>query len=245
MGQLYDEDFYDLQRVRSRTSAQVMVPIFQELLEPESVLDVGCGIGAWSATWIAAGVSDLTGVDGDYVDRSALVIPPAQFRSWDLTRPLDLGRRFDLVQCLEVAEHLPANSAKTLVESLVRHSDLVVFSAAVPRQGGTHHVNEQWPSYWVSLFASVGFQVFDPFRARVWDDNRVEYWYRQNCILFAAKDHPITQRLDPPSGPIDVVHPYLFESWASAAAGVVKLRWAVSQTRLGTTLRSIRNRFGA
>lgn len=242
MVQLYDEDFYDLQRVRSRTSAQVMVPIFQELLEPESVLDVGCGIGAWSSTWISAGVTDLVGVDGDYVNRSALLIPPAQFQSWDLTRPLDLDRRFDLVQCLEVAEHLPASSATTLVDSLVRHSELVVFSAAIPRQGGTCHVNEQWPSYWVKHFANVGFQVFDPFRALVWDDERVEYWYRQNCILFAAKDHPITQRLSVPSGPLDVVHPFLFESWASATSGVMKLRQTLGQSRIGGALRAVRKR---
>jgi SAM-dependent methyltransferase len=242
MSQPYDGDFYDLQRNRSGASARIVVPIVKEIVGPKSVLDIGCGIGAWSKVWIDSGVADLVGVDGDYVTKMALEIPQENFVSWDLTKPLDLERGFDLVQCLEVAEHLPERSADTLIETLTRHASVIFFSAAVPNQTGTHHVNEQWPSYWAEKFNRVGFDTFDPIRSRIWHLSDVRYWYRQNCLLFVKHGSPLAEQLTPPSGPIDIVHPALFENWATATAGFMKVRQAVAKTWVGEVVRRTRRR---
>ena len=79
---------------------------------PRSVLDVGCGPGMWLAEWLRMGVREIAGVDGDYVPRSALAIPPDAFRAVDISQPFDLGRGFKLVVCLEVAEHVPEAHAE-------------------------------------------------------------------------------------------------------------------------------------
>jgi SAM-dependent methyltransferase len=112
-----------------------------------SVVDFGCGSGVWLAAWQRLVVDDVIGVDGEQA-RSSLKISAERFLAADLRKPIRLGRRFDLAQSLEVAEHLPPQSASVFVETLTTHAPLILFSAAVPGQGGEHHVNEQPPEYW-------------------------------------------------------------------------------------------------
>jgi SAM-dependent methyltransferase len=159
--------------------------VVNKLLQPTSVLDVGCGVGTWLAEWGSVGVSDVLGIDGSYIDRAALHMSPDQFTPVDLQQPFSLGRTFDLVQTLEVAEHIDEACADTFVESLARHSETVLFSAAIPGQGGTHHVNEQWPSYWAEKFAKAGYTAYDIIRPQIWMDPQIKVWYRQNILLFA------------------------------------------------------------
>lgn len=206
-GTVYDEKFYEGQRERSSSSARCVLPVITDLVSPKSVLDVGCGVGTWVKAWVDAGLDDVLGVDGDYVDRDSLACPSDKFHSHDLNAPLFLGRHFDLVSCLEVAEHLPDTSAAVLVQSLVRHGDVVMFSAAVPRQGGTHHVNEQWPSYWAKHFLEFGYDAFDIVRPEIWDNDGIEWWYRQNILLFASKAAADRLGFERSSMPLDIVHP--------------------------------------
>lgn len=182
---VYSSDFYDYIDDGSRASARIVAPLLLGEMSIASLLDVGAGHGAWASEWMAAGVGDVLAVDGEYVSLDQLVIPSTNFRAHDLGTPLDLGRRFDLVQSLEVAEHLPAAKAATFVETLTRHGDVVLFSAAVPHQGGEHHVNEQPPEYWRSLFAKRGYAAFDWLRPRLVDQKQVKGWYRYNSILYA------------------------------------------------------------
>jgi SAM-dependent methyltransferase len=199
----YGEAFYEAQWEGSRQSAAVVVPLVQSLLQPASVLDVGCGLGTWLAQWVRSGVPDVTGVDGDYVERSALLIPQDSFMAHDLSEPLSLGRRFDLVESLEVAEHIADARSDTFVQSLCSHADTVLFSAAIPGQRGSGHVNEQFPSYWIPKFERAGFAAYDCVRPSIWDDERVERWYRQNIFLFSKK----TLDLPAAGARIDAVHP--------------------------------------
>ena len=181
----YDADFYDYINSGARHAAQLLAPGLVERLPsaPRSVLDVGCGAGAWLAAWQQLGV-DVCGVDGDYVDRERMLIDPALFIPHDLARPFDLGRQFDLVQCLEVAEHLPEEVAVSLVTCLCRHGDIVLFSAAPPGQGGENHVNERPYAYWRDLFAAQGFAMYDAVRPLLAADTEVKPWYRYNMFLY-------------------------------------------------------------
>jgi SAM-dependent methyltransferase len=183
----YDGAFYAQQADESLRSARAVVPLVVDLVRPASVLDVGCGVGTWLKAFAENGVTDFLGLDGDYVSRADLRVPVAHFRPADLTRPPDLGRRFDLAACVEVGEHLPAAAAPGLVALLTAAAPLVLFSAAPPNQRGTTHINEQWPAFWRRLFAAHGFVRLDPFRPRVWRDRRVNWWYQQNLFLYARE----------------------------------------------------------
>ena len=200
----YDPSFFAAIADGSRRSASVVIDCLLKHFHPTSVLDVGCGVGTWMAEWRSRGVVDVLGVDGSYVDRAALQIPADLFRPEDISRPLDVGRRFDLVESLEVAEHLPESSADVFVDSLVRHGDTILFSAAIPGQGGVQHINERWPSYWIAKFRARGYEVYDVMRPAIWNDDRIESWYRQNCLVFAKS------AVFGAPGALDLVHPAMW-----------------------------------
>jgi len=211
----------------SLRSAEVVVPIVHEIFQPTSVLDVGCGLGFWLRVWQKAGVEDIYGLDGGEVTWDKLVIPVEKFQLINLGSLFDLGRRFSVVQSLEVAEHLPENSAVDFVQSLTRHGDVVLFSAAIPGQGGYHHLNEQWPSYWAAIFKNCHFLAADIIRPRIWNDRNVRVWYRQNALVFihesrAAQFESHPSSIWPTFQAFNLVHPDLFrskidnpENWAS------------------------------
>ena len=126
------------------------------------------------------------GLDGEWVDTNDLLIPATSFHSVNLTtyrhNPKD---KYDLCICLEVAEHLDCCISDSLISNLTLASDIILFSAAVPEQGGQHHVNERPPSYWNDKFEVKGFRQLDFLRPRFWGNEEVAWWYRQNMIIYS------------------------------------------------------------
>lgn len=183
----YDDDFYSRDGERSLESARIVAPLIMRLAAIRSVIDVGCGLGGWLRAFSENGVPLVRGVDGNYVDPLKLYIAPECFAAVDLTKPLDLKDRYDLAICLEVAEHLDPRSGRELVGALTELAPVILFSAAVPGQGGTYHVNEQWPEYWRRIFEKRGFKMLDLIRPLIREDRRIDWWYRQNIVLFANK----------------------------------------------------------
>jgi hypothetical protein len=123
------------------------------------------------------------GLDGPHVDLSKAVIDQEQFRALDLSQAFTLSQSFDLALCLEVAEHLPSSSAEGFIASLVSLAPVILFSAAPPGQGGTGHINEQWPRYWQALFSQHQYEMLDCIRPRIWGESDVAWWYRQNMFM--------------------------------------------------------------
>lgn len=198
MRETYSPAFYRMIRDGSKRSAAVIVPEVVARFKPASVVDVGCGEGHFAAGFADAGC-EVLGIDGGEMRDAAVPV-----RSVDLAEALpDLGW-FDLAICLEVAEHLPPERAAGFVADLCELAPIIVFSAAVPGQGGTGHLNEATASYWVELFAEHGFEGSDELRWALWGDERICWWYRQNLLVF-DRDHGHDFRAHP-----DVLHP---EMW--------------------------------
>ena len=191
-------------------AAEQVLPILFSVFQPKSIVDVGCGLGNWIAIAKKMNVDDVIGVDGSYVNRLLLKIDSREFVEQDLTKPFDLNRKFDLAICLEVAEHLPENSADGLVESLAKHADVIVFSAAIPGQGGQNHINEQWPDYWQVLFEKYDFEMIDFFRPKIWNNAKIERWYRQNMFLVVKKGHNLSHQGS--KEVLSLVHPELLSA---------------------------------
>lgn len=203
MAHIYSDTFFDYIDQGARRSAQHVAGLLAPLLKPTSVVDLGSGRGVWLDEWRRAGAQEILGVDGEYVDRNQLAVPREAFMAADLTKPVPLRHRFDLAQSLEVGEHLPQAAAETLVESLTRASDRVLFSAAVTGQGGEFHVNEQPLSFWQDLFAAQGYTAYDCVRPHLSDNREIEPWYRYNTVLYVNEagakglPHAITQHRVP------------------------------------------------
>lgn len=197
--------------VHNTNASSQVVPELIKMFHPKSVLDVGCGTGTWLRSFLEWGVNDVAGMDGDFVNRSLLHenIAEHNFIACDLTAPFNLGRKFDIVISLEVAEHLPASSAAGFIHSLALHGDTIIFSAALPGQGGQNHINEQWKDYWISYFAKEGYKVYDLLRPLIWNNLLVDWWYKQNILVFSKSD---LSHLYRPSGSVlEVIHPELFK----------------------------------
>ncbi len=207
----YTPRFFSDIQARGVKSAERVVPFLVDLLSPSKVIDVGCATGYWLAAFASSGVETIRGLDGDYVDRASLLIDQDSFTAHDLRRlPLPVDDHYDLAVCLEVAEHLPAAVARTLVTELVRLAPAVLFSAAIPGQGAhgraVGHINERWQSYWADLFQVHDYRQIDLVRPTFWDDTTIDVIYRQNAFIYTNRvDLPVTVSLP------DLVHPDLWK----------------------------------
>ncbi len=208
----YDSIFYANLQEGARRSARRVLPLVFDRMQPGTVVDFGCGSAGWLAEAEALGAMSF-GLDGPWVPLEALEIAVDRFQVADLSKPVDLSRSFDLALCLEVAEHLPAESAAILVDTLTRHAPAILFSAAVPGQGGTDHVNEAWPQTWCDLFADAGFDCLDVLRKEIWNDPLIEPWYRQNLLLFMRREgEPDTGQDKGRTTPLALIHPDIWNA---------------------------------
>ena len=190
MNNHYDKQFFDKQKNGSIISAKEIVPIIIENINPKSVVDIGCGLGGWLKVFVDNNIDDIIGMDGRWVEKERLYINKKNFLIIDLENPkYNMNKIFDLAISLEVAEHIDKNVAEKFIQFLIRLSPIIVFSAAIPFQGGRNHINEQWPDYWANLFKKFDYYPVDNIRRKIWGNKRIEWWYRQNLIIFADKKY--------------------------------------------------------
>jgi SAM-dependent methyltransferase len=176
--------------VHNLSAPNIIVPEIIKLLNPNSVVDIGCGLGTFLSVFKQLGVNDVLGIDGPWVNKELLYnyIKPEEFLEKNLEKEIKLDKKYDLVVSLEVAEHISKDAADIFVQNLINSGTLILFSAAIPDQGGQNHINEQWQTYWEEKFAKYNYVVHDVIRPIFWDKNDVFWWYRQNMILVAPRD---------------------------------------------------------
>lgn len=198
------------EEVHNSDAPNEIVPVLINLFHPRRILDVGCGIGTFLACFKSAGV-DVLGMDGPWVNKELLYrnISEDEFIEQDLSKPFHLDTKFDLVLSLEVAEHIEPASADVFVQNLVSAGKVIVFSAAVPGQGGQNHVNEQWLLYWKEKFLQHDFVVHDVLKQYFWNNPHIFFWYKQNMVVVAHKDH-VFQNPMHYNALEDVVHKEMF-----------------------------------
>lgn len=185
----YTDNFFTGHDEGAFSSARIVLPIVQKLVSPSSVIDIGCGVGNWLKVWRNdLNVADIQGVEGPYISKEVLQIPSEFVLLQDLKLPLQVSRKFDLAMSLEVAEHLPEAQADHFVKTLTGLSNVVLFSASIPGQDGTYHINEQVPEYWAKKFKEQGYVVIDCIRDQIWGNKQVEWWYQQNIFLYVKKE---------------------------------------------------------
>jgi SAM-dependent methyltransferase len=229
-GKYYNPKFYR-ELASAQESAREILPLVLNAVKPASVIDIGCGTGNWLVMAQELGVHDILGIDGPWV-KAQLATPPDKFVEHDLSTPLKLDRRFDLALSLEVAEHLPASVARIFVQSLCDAADVVLFSAAIPGQGGRRHVNEQWPVYWAELFADLQYECYDFLRPKIWSNPRVTWHYAQNSLIFARAGS--RHFFGEPTTPLPLVHPVLWSSQVARMKNPGKLLESLSKAILGS-----------
>lgn len=215
---IYDNNFYTRHLHGSiRSASLILQHLYNIYKTPRSVIDIGCGRGAWLLAAEQLGSRILKGIDGEWVSQESLLSERIDFTQVDMGKAIPFFGRYDLALCLEVAEHLAHHRAKPLIDSLCEASDIVLFSAAIKYQGGRNHINERRQSYWINLFKESNYHCFDTLRGFFWDNNEVEWWYRQNIFLFVNMAKPDSiidlnslRKMEKPI--LDIVHPQNYEN---------------------------------
>jgi hypothetical protein len=214
----YPQTYYVKRQDIAIRSARRIVSLLQATYPVKSVIDFGCADGAWLSVFAEKGIDDFIGVDGPWMDQEQLLIPKDRFIAADFSRTIpELNRKFDLVSCIEVIEHIPDEQGKYLIGQMCSLSDMILFSAAVPWQGGTGHVNERRQSYWMEKFAKHGFVPYDLFRSAIWNDDSINVIYKQNMFLYVNQkaEKLLTKVLDEyrviDVTRMDIIHPNLYE----------------------------------
>jgi len=215
MPEIYNYNFYKNRNINTYYAANEIVSILKEFVPKiNSAVDIGCGTGTWLNVLKNNGTDYIWGVDGEYVNTNQLCIPVEFFYGQDLNEKIKIRKKFDLVISLEVAEHLSPENATKFVKQLTVLGNIVLFSAAIPGQGGIMHINEQWPEYWYEKFKCNGFTGFDFIRDRIWNDDSIPVHYRQNIFLYVKNDKikSLNKLSEFESNlPKSVVHPKLYK----------------------------------
>jgi hypothetical protein len=154
----------------------------------ESSLDLGAGDGYWSYVLWEMGC-EAYAIE---VSELAREVMPEQVSVFvhDLCLPLNLRRRYDLVLCIEVAEHLPPEAADTLCDTIAHHCGrYVLFTAAPPGQGGHGHLNCQPPKYWIDKLTQRGLvylEDWSQYTQQAWKNILSETmpWLPRNVMIF-------------------------------------------------------------
>lgn len=217
----YSADFFAQRRKLALQSAERILDILWPIVPVQSVLDIGCASGIWLAEAKRRGAITIQGIDGPWVPLDQLEIDKEEFYAHDLGESIPAGfGKYDVAFCIEVAEHLPASASDALIEFLTCRADVVLFSAAIPGQGGTGHINEQCQSYWQHKFFGYGFACFDLIRPLVWEEESVNVIYKQNMLVYVHEGSKSYDRIKHSKVAIeastlpyelDRVHPDLFK----------------------------------
>ncbi|WP_133553998.1 hypothetical protein [Algoriphagus boseongensis] len=212
---LYQDSFYKSRNSETENSAIEILSLLFSFFKPNSMVDFGCGVGTWLKTGNNLGVREILGIEGEWLKSEYLVIPQTAFLTNNLTSKIILSRKFDLAISLEVAEHIEEKYSKVFIENLTKASDVVLFSAAIPGQRGSGHVNEQWPDYWIKKFKEKDYLPLDLIRPKIWQNDNIKTWYKQNTILFVKRERlegipELKAYFDPLKSNWSLVHPSTF-----------------------------------
>lgn len=211
----YSDTYFDKHEMAARNSARQVVPFVMSVLRPTSIADVGCGSGQWTKEFISNGVRKAYAFDAFASPCWGVTANSVEFQKIDLENRVADFPDVELVCWLEVAEHLSESSCSRILSDIVERTDAILFSCALPGQGGTGHISERRLSDWVSDFEEVGFCCEDILRPRFWNDEDISWWYRQNTVIFVKENsvasNAILKFQLPTFRGMDLIHPDLFE----------------------------------
>lgn len=211
---IYNKKIYNENRPESYRSAGIILDIFKEYYMPQSVFDFGCGVGTWLRAWQDLGVERIYGIDANVMEEEDLLIPREKIGIVDFEKDSPKIGKYDLAMSLECLEHISEARAICAVDLLTNAADIILFSAAVPHQTGTNHINCQSLSYWTSIFASKGYKCFDFIRPElIKRASDVGPWYINNILVFAKgeKASDLEKKVNSVINPIMFYHSEIFE----------------------------------
>ena len=186
----YNESFFgwDNNALQQQQLAQYLVPKIVERFRPKYVLDIGCGSGQWLDEYRKYKVRTrgIESASAAWVSMSEKT--QKNVVKWDLRNKLKKTYKPDLVQSLEVAEHIEEDYADVFIYNLVKHNaDIIFLTAAPPGKGGNQHVNCQEREYWMAKMKNNGYLFDQDILNEVLGWGTLEKspgWWSSNLMVF-------------------------------------------------------------
>lgn len=178
--------FGDIEK-RKANAHKVLKPVFNILGVPASLLDIGGGAGSWCATAKDLGVQRVCLVDACPPNQVIPELSHDEQVQANLEAGIPNMGRFDLAICIEVIEHLTDDAANRLIGQMASCTNFVLFSAAIPGQGGIGHISERFHDYWHAKFSLFQFETYDVVRPMLISSSDIASIHRQNLFLYAKK----------------------------------------------------------
>ena len=189
----YSDQFYESVTNRAEYSSRIIFSLLKNALHPKTFVDVGSGDGVWSLSALEHFESinhveawDLL-AEKTYLDIAKKRFPSKNIISKRIDfESSDYGVEmvYDLAVCLETFEHLSPSACEKLSLFFSSHTRILIFSGAVPGQGGTNHINEQPFKTWQRNLLDFGFFPLDFIRPNIQDKKNVPSYYKNNIVLW-------------------------------------------------------------
>lgn len=191
---LYNKEYFNRYAKTSgwKVDGLHMADIMYRLIKPKSVLDVGCGAGRILSTLKEKYKCNVKGIDysPDAFNHANPNISDYLFVEDATSKDFKCDRKYDLVICTEVAEHLENKLALAMIDNLCKSGDTILFSAAIPGQSGTGHINCRPVNYWISEFLNRDYIVHQnmtkTYKQKCIDLN-VSFYYSRNGNIFVKQ----------------------------------------------------------
>ncbi|PKN13215.1 MAG: hypothetical protein CVU69_02625 [Deltaproteobacteria bacterium HGW-Deltaproteobacteria-4] len=188
LNKIYDQDFFVQGGKLKKESAAKVAQIIDEHIDFSSLFDIGCGMGIYLEEFHRLG-KDVLGCD---FSADGLRLAPKEFTVFqaDATKPVLLNRKYDVVACFEVAEHIPTRHSRQLVSNCINNGRAVLFTSAPVGQGGIGHINEQPYEFWIDIFKDKGFSYQEKLSHTIREQMKSEnvVWWIANNLMFFTGD---------------------------------------------------------
>jgi hypothetical protein len=176
-------------KIDTYNNAKEVIPVLLNLFDkPKSVVDLGGGMGGWCKVFEEYGINNVVCIDHPSIPMDGLLIAKEKFIPCDFERDNPPIIKSDLAISIEFAEHVKERHSNRIVKYLTSCSKIILFSAAVPGQGGLGHINEQWPTFWADKFLSESYHYLDILRPHLIENNLISYYLRQNLFLVVKEE---------------------------------------------------------
>jgi len=188
----YDNKYYKKKYIKYRSWEKDIGRNIVSMFQPKSILDLGCGIGSYLEGALEGGCKDLYGIELNYDKAKKYITKNISFyiKSGDITKELNLKKKFDCVLSIEVAEHVEMSQVSFFINNIIRYAEkYILFTAAPPGQPGRGHINLKKKNFWIKYIEDKGVTYKDEIVqqcVKAWSDFNTPLYILQNLMVFES-----------------------------------------------------------
>ena len=156
---MYDREFHKTIENDEYPQAVRVGEYISMFLKPASFIDFGCSTGLYLRE-VQMKLPNISAIGFEFSQDAVDSALCKNVYKVDLTESVQIEKiQNTLGLCLEVLEHIEDIHWKEVLTNMTNSCDKLIFSAAVPGQGGVGHINCRPKIDWIKRFHSLGWVV--------------------------------------------------------------------------------------